>query len=274
LGELSAGLLITLALAKLLATSVCSALNVPGGMIGPAFFMGATLGGGFGHLLVHWFPNLEIQPGVYAMLGMSALMAASLQAPLAALTALLELTDNPGIIMPGMLVVVIAGITASELFRKESLFITMLKAKGLDYSQSPVMMALRRIGVAHVMDPDFVQAPRHIDLARARELLADKPRWILISDDQRPVAILPAVDLAAWLEHNADPPEAEQIDLMTIPGKRLQVAPIHLRDTLQEALQAIQRGDGEALYVQRMTAPGFYRIYGILTPERIESAYR
>ncbi|RTZ71826.1 MAG: chloride channel protein [Gammaproteobacteria bacterium] len=278
LGGYAGGILLLMAVVKLAATSICSALNVPGGMIGPAFFIGATLGGGFGHLLDFWFPGLNIQPGVYAMLGMSALMAGSLQAPLAALTALLELTDNPGIIMPGMLVVVIAGITASELFRKESLFITMLKAKGLDYSQSPVMMALRRVGVASIMDRDFVQAPRLVDRERARELLADKPRWILVSDNKEPVAILAAVDLMAWLEQQeqeaAEPGEAKEIDLLKIPGRRLQVAPAHLRETLQEAHETLQKGEAEALYVRRMTAPGIYRIYGILTREQIESAYR
>ncbi len=273
LGGYTAGLLLLMALVKLLATSICSALNVPGGMIGPAFFIGATLGGGFGHLLAAWFPGLEIHPGVYAMLGMSALMAGSLQAPLAALTALLELTDNPQIIMPGMLVVVIAGLAASELFHKESLFITMLRAKGLDYSQSPVMAALRRIGVASVMDRSFVQAPRHIDRRRARQLLAEKPRWILVSEDQTPVAVLAAVDLAAWLERGEGGGD-EEIDLLQIPGHRLQVAPVHLHDTLQEALEALERGEGEALYVRRMTAPGFWRIYGILTREQVESAYR
>jgi hypothetical protein len=30
----------------------------------------------------------------------------------------------------------------------------------------------------------------------------------------------------------------------------------------------------EALYVARITAPGIKRVYGILTPQRIEQAYR
>ncbi|HIE54342.1 MAG TPA: chloride channel protein [Chromatiaceae bacterium] len=275
MGGYTAGLLFLLTLGKLLATAFCSSLNVPGGIIGPTLFIGATLGGGFGHLLLLWFPDLQIQPGFYAMLGMSALMAGSLQAPLAALTTLLELTDNPQIIMPGMLVVVIAGITASELFRKESLFVTALKAKGLDYSHSPVMLALRRLGVASAMDSSFVQVPEEIDMKRARRILAEKPHWILISRDNQPRYLLPAVDLAAWLERADDEHvEGVSIHLTKIPGRRLQVAPIHLNQTLQEALEKLQNSEGEALYVRRMTAPGYWRIYGILTAEQIESAYR
>ena len=273
IGGYSAGLLLLMAAAKLVATSICSALNVPGGMIGPSFFIGATLGAGFGHLMIAWLPDIGIQPGLYAMLGMSAMMGASLQAPLAALTALLELTDNPQIIMPGMLVVVIAGLTASELFGQESLFITMLKAKGLDYKQHPVLAALRRVGVASIMNKDFVRSTRNISLEQAHKLLESKPKWIVITEDKKPKAILPGIALAGFLEAEHEEP-MEEIDLMDIPGKRLELAPIHLHETLQEALEKLNKGEGEALYVQRMSAPGIWRIYGILTREQIESSYQ
>ncbi len=61
---------------------------------------------------------------------------------------------------------------------------------------------------------------------------------------------------------------------MAIPRKRLELAPIHLHETLQEALEKLNKGEGEALYVQRMSAPGIWRIYGILTREQIESSYQ
>ncbi len=272
-GGYSALLLLMMAAAKLIATGICSALNVPGGMIGPSFFIGATLGAGFGHIMAYWFPELEIQPGLYAMLGMGAVMGASLQAPLAALTALLELTDNPQIIMPGMLVVVIAGLTASELFGQQSLFITMLKAKGLDYQQSPVVAALRRMGVASIMDKRFVRSPRIIDFEQAWALLEQKPKWIVVTEENTPTAILSGISLASYLEVEQEHPP-EEIDLMDIPAKRLQLAPIHLHETLQEALEKLNKGEGEALYVRRMSAPGIWRVYGILTREQIESAYQ
>lgn len=281
-GGYSAGLLILMAVVKLLATSICSALNVPGGMIGPAFFMGATLGAGFGHVVHALIPDLGVQPGLYAMLGMSAVMSASLQAPLAALTALLELTDNPQIIMPGMLVVVIAGLTASELFGQESLFITMLKAKGLDYKQHPVLAALRRMGVASVMDKGFVRSSRKVSTEEAMKLLESKPKWIVITENNTPIAILSAISLAGHLETLEEAQNANEtqtladndIDLMEIPGKRLGLAPIQLHETLQEAMEKLDKEEGEALYVRRMSAPGIWRIYGILTREQIESSYK
>src|SRR5690554_7664377 len=71
------------------------------------------------------------------MLGMGAMMGAVLQAPLAALMALMELTRNPNIILPGMLIITTASLVTSEAFGKKSLFLTILKNQGLSYQNSP-----------------------------------------------------------------------------------------------------------------------------------------
>jgi hypothetical protein len=49
---------------------------------------------------------------------------------------------------------------------------------------------------------------------------------------------------------------------------------VHLQETLQQALERLDAGEGEALYVERVTAPGIRRIYGILTRQMVESSYR
>lgn len=276
LGQYSAGFLLLMVALKLLATSTCISMGVPGGMIGPALFIGVMLGDAIGELAGMWLPHLDTPAGFFGMLGMAAMMGASLQAPLAALAALLELTHNPQLIMPGMLAVVVAGLTASELFRKESLFITMLKANGMDYKQNPVLQALRRVGVASVMDKHFVSSKRLINHQQAAELLQNHPAWILIEEDRQPVVLLRAIDLVSYLQ--SEPVvegQDDSIDLISIPGReRLQLAPLHLHATLQEALEELDQGKGEALYVRRMTAPGNWHIYGVLTRKHVESAYK
>jgi H+/Cl- antiporter ClcA len=66
-------------------------------------------------------------PGFYATVGMVAMMGATLRAPLAALTALLELTANPNIILPGMLAVASAELTNRLFLGKDSVFDALLK---------------------------------------------------------------------------------------------------------------------------------------------------
>ncbi len=277
LGQIGFGLLLILVIAKLLATVASVGMGVPGGMIGPVLFIGAMLGSLLGLLARFVFPGADIDVGFYALLGMGAMMGASLQAPLAALTAMMELTYSPQIIMPGMLVIVVAGLTASELFHKESIFVTMLKANGMDYDAHPVLQALRRIGVASVMHKGFNRSKRLVSRAQAVALLSGEPEWLLIHEQQDPLALMPAVDLARHLqdpERGEQEAGADEIDLLKIPAHRSEVAPVPLQATLQEAMEVLDQGVAEALYVERMTAPGIRRIYGVLTRESVESAYR
>ena len=206
----------------------------------------------------------------YALLGLGAMMGATLQAPLAALTAMMELTGHPAIIFPGMLAVVVAGLTSSELFGKPSVFRVLLRARGLDYRNDPVMAALRRVGVASVMERQFVRAPRMLPCEQIPALLAGEPKWILVDEDNTPITLMPAVDLIRACKET----EYDTLDLVKIPADRRQVLPIFREADLEQAREALQSGKGEALYVERTIAPGIKRIYGILTREQIEAAYR
>ncbi|WP_245831947.1 chloride channel protein [Solemya velesiana gill symbiont] len=271
LGEIGLALLAVLTITKLLATVASVGMGIPGGMIGPSLFIGATLGSLMGLSVQMILPQMQIDVSFYALLGMGAMMGASLQAPLAALTAMMELTHSPQIIMPGMLVIVVAALTASELFRKESLFITMLKASGLDYNANPVMQALRRIGVASVMGKSFERPDSVVERSDAETLLEKGPEWLLVQGEEGPVALMPALDLARFLQENQ---EVQEIDLMAIPARRDEVAPVHIQATLQEAMELLESRGVQSLYVERTTAPGIQRIYGVLTREQVESAYR
>lgn len=69
-------------------------------------------------------------PAFYATVGMAAMMGASLRAPLAALVALLELTGNSNIILPGMLAIAAADITNQLAIGRESVFEILLRSRG------------------------------------------------------------------------------------------------------------------------------------------------
>ena len=109
--------------AKMAASSACVGLGMPVGVIGPTIVMGAACGGLLGHLGQFLSPGAASTEGFYVLLGMAAMMAAALQAPLAALMAVVELTSNANIILPAMLIVIVATLTAGRLFRQPSVFL-------------------------------------------------------------------------------------------------------------------------------------------------------
>lgn len=77
-GEIVLNILLLLLLLKLLATVASIALGIPGGSIGPVLFLGACLGGSFGLIVRLLFPELQADAGFYSLLGMGAVMGASL----------------------------------------------------------------------------------------------------------------------------------------------------------------------------------------------------
>ncbi|MEE2764129.1 MAG: chloride channel protein [Pseudomonadota bacterium] len=278
-GQLGFWLLLGVGISKLLITSLTIGLGMPSGVIGPTLFMGATLGGAMGLIGAQLIPEQASSIGFYAMLGMGAMMGAVLQAPLAALMALMELTRNPHIILPGMLIITTSSLVTSEAFGKKSLFLTMLKSQGLSYQNSPVIQALRRVSVGAIMDRSILRTERHLSVEDARKVLKSEPKWLVVEGSNGPTALLPAVDLARYLEDmdeqasEKDEP-ADAVDLMNIPANRRDVAPVQYQATLEEALDQFDSTNAEALYVQRHVAPMIQRVYGVVLKSDIESYYQ
>jgi H+/Cl- antiporter ClcA len=121
--------LLLLVFAKLVATAFSIGMRLPGGLIGPSLVIGGAVGGFTELLLSGWHPLHTGPAGFYAMIGMVAMMGAVLRAPLAALVALIELTGNLNIILPGMLAVVSGEIAARSLLGDASAFTAMLKVQ-------------------------------------------------------------------------------------------------------------------------------------------------
>jgi len=268
LGQLGIPILILILLTKMLATALCVGFSIPAGLIGSAIFIGAMAGGIIGVLVKHFTTNLS-EVSLYVMLGMGAMMSATLQAPLAALLALLELTGNQNIIFPAMLAVVSSNLSARELFKSDSIFLSQFRIFGLDYRNDPIAQSLRRIGVESVLNKAYVMTEPVIQRNVAINHLKEAPDWLIIRREEGN-QLMPATDLARNLEETND----EEIVLLEIPAKRRQLAKVSIESTLQHAQQQINDTDAEALYVTRKLGPSADRIYGIITQEDIEKHYR
>ncbi|NNC99755.1 MAG: chloride channel protein [Gammaproteobacteria bacterium] len=272
-----AGVLL-LTIAKTLTSAAAIGLGIPAGLIGPTLFIGASAGSAIGLFAASLFPDLA-SASVYALLGMAAMMAATLQAPLAALIFLLELTTNQKIILPGMTAVITASLVTRVVFKKSSIYRHLMLSRGLDYRNTPMSKALRGIGVASVMERHIIKHDRYISRSAAGELLKQEPRWILLTDaeDQRKNSLLPATDLARHLKELDQQPDVDvdlSIDLRRIPAKRLDTASVEIIATLQEAHEKMMASGCEVLFINGAHRSTRLRIYGVITREHIESSYR
>jgi len=270
LGSMALSTLLLIVILKVATSAAAVGLGLPVGLIGPTFVIGAALGGVLGILGNYLQPGAEISIGLYVMLGMSAMMAAVLQAPLAALMAVLELTANPNLILPAMLIIVVATLFSSVVFKQKSVFLSTLDTLGLKYPPDPVTLHLQRAGVTSIMNRDLVRLAQHCEETEARSALADQPSWIAVETAPGNIrCVLNAADLMLCLE---DPGQADRgIDLLEIPGARLDVANLDYRATVAEAQEVLNERGTEALCIRRTTAPMIESVLGIVTQPDIDN---
>jgi len=106
---LNSGLVATtmlgLCLLKLLATTVSYASGNAGGIFAPSLYLGAMLGGSIGVAVNTYAPLLGIttgEPGAYALVGMGALFAGIIRAPMTSVFMIFEITQDYEILVPLM----------------------------------------------------------------------------------------------------------------------------------------------------------------------------
>lgn len=161
-------------LAKFIATVFALGLGVPGGVIGPILGIGALLGSLFG--LISQFAGFSgDHVALYSVMAMAGLMAATLHSPLAALLAIFELTTNPDLILPAMLVIAVSYTVSVQVFGNRSIFIQQLDAQQLDYQISPAMQTLQKIGVLTQLNRNFKLIYDENE-NNVRQLLASTPQ--------------------------------------------------------------------------------------------------
>lgn len=272
-GDFTITMAFGIGLAKLLATSFATAAAMPGGVILPTFVIGSALGSALGALGAMLLPGHANDAGLYALLGIGAMMGAVLQAPLSALVVILELSGQTGLVLPGMLVVIAALVVSRRIAVSDSLFRLLLRRRGLDYRNDPISQYLRRASVISAMNRRFRIVERRITRSALDEILENNIDWLLIRRRDGRASLMRPGDVARFLS-NAENAELTEVDLMEIPGQRADAYPIHVRASLQEAFDQIERNKADALIVERTGGSNRTITYGVLTREKIDGSYR
>ncbi len=270
-GDIGFWLLLAIAVTKLFATSISLGVGMPGGVVGPLLFIGACVGGAVGSLAQMIMPDSASAIGFYVILGMGAMMGATLNAPLAAMMAILELTYNPNIIFPSMLVVIAACLCTRWVFRCDGLFQHVLSIQGKFRSAEAMEHLLSRTGVRGLMDRHLAETPASIIPSAAEQLLSHRPHWILLRDNQQ---LLQPADLASYLQQLANVGDSQitEINLLEIPARRYDLVRIPADANLYEALELMNRQQVDVLWVESID--NAHQPLGIISREKIDNYYR
>jgi len=268
-GEMALGALLLIALCKLLATAVSCGAGMPIGLIGPNLLIGACLGGVLGAIGGLLQPDLASDPTLYIVIGMGAAMAAVLNAPLAAILAVVELTQTISISMAAMLAIVTATLTTSGVFRQRSAHQSVLHQLKRQVPDDPVSQLLHRSNVQSSMDTRVVRVPAILDRDGRLPLLETPPAWCLVQREGEDLYLVDGPELLAWLDGR--PAEEPAADLTTADIRRWTIAAVPMQATLRQATDAMREATAEAVIVyEHSPSTGNRLLHGVLTRESIE----
>ncbi len=167
---IATGLLLILVAAKLVLTAISIGGGFMGGVFAPSLFLGAALGAAVASIAGQLFPGLPVATPAFAMVGMAAVLAGAVHAPLTAILLLFEMTNDYRIILPLMLAVVVS-LFISQHLQRESVYTLGLMRKGIRLERGRDVDVLQAITVGEVMRTDHPTLHEQDSLSTASDLL-------------------------------------------------------------------------------------------------------
>jgi len=257
-----------LCIAKIVGTCLTLGSGGSGGIIAPSVFIGATAGSIVGFLLKHWLPHSDVQPELYALVGMGAVLSAVVHAPLASILICFELTQDYKVMLPAMLACIISTGIARALHR-DSIYTAGLRARGVRLGDKSDLTLLRRMTVEQVdLEPAVIvhhtePLRRALDLAES----AEAPDIVIADEQGRYMGMIVADDIKAALLA----PEAIPL-LMAEELMRVDVPMVRNTDDLATVLDTFSRCDVGRLPVKMQSAPD--RVIGLISRAGLMKRYQ
>ncbi|HVL99371.1 MAG TPA: chloride channel protein [Egibacteraceae bacterium] len=212
-GLSAAGVLLVLLVAKLAATALTLGTGSSAGSFAPAVFIGAALGGAYGHVTAAVLPGAAVAPGAFALAGMAAVVGASTRAPLTAILLAFELTGDYGLVLPLMLATGIATFLADRLDR-ESAYTLPLTRRGIVYAEPEDVDIMQTVRVGEIMNPDPPAVPPSMTVPELQaEFRRTRRHGFPVVDGDRLVGVVTISDLARAVN-----PDGVDEDAMTRTG--------------------------------------------------------
>lgn len=168
----SIGILLVLLFAKMVLTPISLGGGFQGGVFAPSLYLGAALGGAFGLGMEKLLPALQITPPAFAMVGMAAVLAGAVRAPLTAILLLFEMTNDYRIILPLMFAVIISTLV-SERLHHESVYTLSLLRQGIRLERGRDVEVLEGLLVSEVMTTNVRTLKEDDSLNHALEVFTD-----------------------------------------------------------------------------------------------------
>jgi H+/Cl- antiporter ClcA/predicted transcriptional regulator len=266
-------LVVSLLIVKLLLTAISFGSGFVGGVFAPALFLGASLGSIYGKVLMIALPMLDsyiASPPAYAMVGMAAVLAGSVRAPLTAILLLFELTHDYRIVLPLMAAVGLS-IWLVEYLHPQIIIDNSTQPEPATDVSEPTPSSSLTVADAMVTSPLQLAADSTLSTA-GQELITHRAHGALIIDQAgHLVGILTLQDINRALLKTKSEAEVQHLleqPLQTVCTTKL--VSTYPDEALTEATNRMKTRGLQQLPVVQRDQPN--QVIGLLTQEGIALA--
>src|ERR1700738_780536 len=179
-GRMAFNLMLLLVVLKLFAVTTSYASGNAGGIFGPSLFIGAMLGGTLGTVAHHLFPAFTATPGAYALVGMGAVFAGVVRAPMTSVLMIFEMTQDYAVIVPLMIANLVSLFIASRL-QKEPIYEALAVQDGIHLPTAETRQRYGKRQVTRVMQTAGQLLPAEMTVREALERvrLSEVRTWLV-----------------------------------------------------------------------------------------------
>ena len=211
-GKMAFKLMLLLVVLKLLAVTTSYASGNAGGIFGPALFIGAMLGGTVGTVAHHLFPAYTATPGAYALVGMGAVFAGIVRAPMTSVLMIFEMTQDYAVIVPLMIANLVSLFIASRL-QHEPIYEALAVQDGIHLPTAETRQRHGQRQVVRLMQTASQLLPAEITVREALEQVRSSEfRTWLVTDRRGVIGVINFARLERELAEGADKKLGELVD--------------------------------------------------------------
>ncbi len=263
-GNMAFNLMLLLVVLKVLAVTISYASGNAGGIFGPALFIGAMLGGTVGTVAHHLFPAYTATPGAYALVGMGALFAGIVRAPMTSVLMIFEMTQDYAVIVPLMIANLVSLFIASRL-QHEPIYEALAVQDGIHLPTAKTRQRSGQRQIARIMQTASQLLPTEITIREALERVrSSEVRTWLVTDRRGVVGVINLSRLESTLAEGANKKLGELVDALGFPH-------VHPDQGLDLALERMGANQIEILPV--VNRADVHKLEGIVTLRDVLDAY-
>jgi len=260
-------LMLLLIVAKTTATAISVGSRFGGGVFSPSLYLGAMTGGAFGLIAGLALPELATSHGAYAIVGMGALAAAVLGAPISTILIVFELTGDYRVTIAVMVATSMAMVVVQQLVGR-SFFHWQLENRGLNLRGGRARHLLQALTVRDVLAQDYEKVPEDTTIRQLKIMFQRLPHWtfVVIDRNERLVGTLSFADL----KHVAFDEDLDAL-INARDVAHSQAPALTPDDTLEQALTIMDGSSEDHLAV--VTTHDERRVVGVVHQKDVMRAY-